>query len=1010
MIPFMAVCTSVLLILTLPVSSAAATRTWTGGGGLGNTFWSNPANWESGVVPVDGDDLVFPAGTAGVSTNDLPNLLVRSLSFSSSHVATGLMGAGIRLQNGITVSSPGGGAIVEPLLDLPMAILGDQTWTLGPNTSLQSLTNGGIALVNARLTLHLAERPVVLAGVISGTGGLTMFGNELHLRGNNTFEGTAEVRGRLYLEHVSALGVGDGTAANGTIVNNGRVYLPDSVLPPEAFTLGMSGVDDGRLIGGHGDGATTTLTGPITLGPLPLDPNPYTGILSSDSPTGILRVEGVVSGPGRLTLAGNVVLLNTNTYTGGTTYFSSYDIAIEADEALGPGSSIHSAQGTKFTLRRRTQTIRTLGGRGTVIFESGPNPGERATVVMGVPFAQPFPLTFTGTLVGAGTIRFAAQASHRWDTESPGMTGDVRVEQGAVTLLGALAADITVTGGELAVGVANNGPLTVSGGRLVLNTPLTSSTSLSVTGGEVDVRQWTQALVLGRIAVSGPVSLGGALSAALPAETFPVGAVFTIIDKTSPGAVTGTFDGLPEGATFASGGNQLRISYVGGDGNDVTMTLVSIGRRYLLSEGATSTFFTTDIAVANPHADTRTARLDFFPTGGNVVSVDLTLAPFSRRTVRVNDIPALAAAEFSTEVRSLTGVPLIVERTMAWDGATGYGAHTEHAVEALGTTWYFAEGAEGFFKTFLLLANPQDTQNVATVEYLRDGELPIVRTYPLQPRARFTVDIGADAALVDRSFGMVVTFQKEGMAERAMYFGTTPFLTGGHESAGVTQPSEMWFVPEGATGTFFETFILIANPSVSKIQVRLDFLPLGGTPVASLLTLEPKSRTTVNIETVDPSLTNAAVATQVSAPVPIVVERATYWPDPAPSWYEAHNSFGVTQPGTQWGLAEGRTGQARSYQTYILLANPGDQAATVEIKFLREGDKLAVTKSFDVPARSRFNVSVGPGSDVPELQDESFGALITSTQPIAVERAMYSTPNGQPIWAAGTSATAVRLQ
>jgi hypothetical protein len=47
---------------------------------------------------------------------------------------------------------------------------------------------------------------------------------------------------------------------------------------------------------------------------------------------------------------------------------------------------------------------------------------------------------------------------------------------------------------------------------------------------------------------------------------------------------------------------------------------------------------------------------------------------------------------------------------------------------------------------------------------------------------------------------------------------------------------------------------------------------------------------------------------------------------------------------------------------------------------------------------------------VPELQDESFGALITSTQPIAVERAMYSTPNGQPIWAAGTSATAVRLQ
>jgi hypothetical protein len=510
--------------------------------------------------------------------------------------------------------------------------------------------------------------------------------------------------------------------------------------------------------------------------------------------------------------------------------------------------------------------------------------------------------------------------------------------------------------------------------------------------------------------VSGPVSLGGALSVSLPAGSFPVGAVFTIVDKTSPGAVTGTFDGLPEGATVASGGSQLRISYVGGDGNDVTLTLVTSIRKYLLSEGATSTFFTTDIAVANPNADTRTARLDFFPTGGNVVSVDVTLAPFSRSTVRVNDIPALAGAEFSTEVRSLTGVPLIVERTMAWDAAIGYGAHSEHAVEALGTTWYFAEGAQGFFKTFLLLANPQDTENVATVEYLRDGESPIVRTYPLQPRARFTVDIGADAELVDRSFGMIVTFQHEGMAERAMYFGTTPFLTGGHESAGVTQPSETWFVPEGATGTFFETFILVANPSVAAQLVTFEFLPQGGTPVKLDKTIEPKSRMTVNIETVDPSLANAAVATTVTSPLPLVVERAQYWPDPAPSWYEAHNSFGVAQLGTMWGLAEGRTGQARSYQTYILLANPGDQAATVEIKFLREGDKPAVTKSFDVPARSRFNVSIGPGSDVPELQDESFGALLTSTQPIAVERAMYSTPNGQPIWAAGTSATAVRLQ
>jgi hypothetical protein len=38
--------------------------------------------------------------------------------------------------------------------------------------------------------------------------------------------------------------------------------------------------------------------------------------------------------------------------------------------------------------------------------------------------------------------------------------------------------------------------------------------------------------------------------------------------------VTGMFAGLPEGATFMVSGTQFRISYKGGDGNDVTLTTV----------------------------------------------------------------------------------------------------------------------------------------------------------------------------------------------------------------------------------------------------------------------------------------------------------------------------------------------------------------------------------------------------------------------------------------------------
>jgi hypothetical protein len=42
------------------------------------------------------------------------------------------------------------------------------------------------------------------------------------------------------------------------------------------------------------------------------------------------------------------------------------------------------------------------------------------------------------------------------------------------------------------------------------------------------------------------------------------------------------------------------------------------------------------------------------------------------------------------------------------------------------------------------------------------------------------------------------------------------------------------------------------------------------------------------------------------------------------------------------------------------------------------------------------------------LSDEEFGAVIESTQPIAVERALYANANGI-VWAAGTNATATRL-
>lgn len=51
---------------------------------------------------------------------------------------------------------------------------------------------------------------------------------------------------------------------------------------------------------------------------------------------------------------------------------------------------------------------------------------------------------------------------------------------------------------------------------------------------------------------------------------------FTIIDNRSSTAVDGTFKGLPEGATIKVNDGVFKISYVGGDGNDVVLTVVTI--------------------------------------------------------------------------------------------------------------------------------------------------------------------------------------------------------------------------------------------------------------------------------------------------------------------------------------------------------------------------------------------------------------------------------------------------
>ncbi|MPY90059.1 MAG: DUF4394 domain-containing protein [Luteitalea sp.] len=472
------------------------------------------------------------------------------------------------------------------------------------------------------------------------------------------------------------------------------------------------------------------------------------------------------------------------------------------------------------------------------------------------------------------------------------------------------------------------------------------------------------------------------------------------------GVANGTTDWTIPFIPLQAGDTVITVAAVDADGHRTTtsvlVTLDSLG--YALAEGATSSFFTTDLLLANPNSAPAPVEITFLKTDGSTITQTLTLPETSRETIVVNEIPGLETAEFSITVDSLDVLPLVVERTMRWD-ATGYGAHTEQA-QGTSLQWYFAEGAQGFelFDTFLLLANSSASTNEATVQFLREGAPPITSTYTMAPMSRTTIYAGHIPELVDQIFGMNVTFEDSGVAERAMYFGT-PVFEGGHISAGVRAPAQTWFHAEGATAPFFNTFLLVANPNDQEASVTLRFLPASGEPVIRAKTIPPHGRLTVDVGAEDVSLASTVVATEVASNVPVVSERAMYWPGGAATWYEAHASAGVEGAWTRWGLAEGRIGGPENYQTFILLANPGETAAQVTVTFLPTGD-APIERTYTVAPASRFTVSVA--SDVPELADQEFGAVISSDEPLVVERALYSDANGVT-WAAGTNAIAAPL-
>ena len=438
--------------------------------------------------------------------------------------------------------------------------------------------------------------------------------------------------------------------------------------------------------------------------------------------------------------------------------------------------------------------------------------------------------------------------------------------------------------------------------------------------------------------------------------------------------------------------------------------------REFLAEGADNTFFKTRLAIANPGTTDATAVVRFDGDDRTTRTRNVHVPHGTRQTVFVDEVDGHAPS-FASVVES--SVPLVAERTMSWD-QTEYGAHAERATPAPSTTWFLAEGATGSFSLFYLLQNPGETPATATIRYLRPApQPPIEKTYPLPAHSRTTIPVNTQPELAVGDVSASITATQPILVERAMYRSTgTQAFAAGHASAGVTAPATSWFLAEGATGSFFDLFVLLANPNATAADVEIRYLLSTGEVLTKTYTVAAESRRTIWVDVEDfpgvgQALASANVSCAITATnaVPIVVERSMWFPSPAVAtnfWTEAHNSPGATATATRWVLADGEAGGARGTQTYLLIANTSATPGRVRITELVDSPApppvpaTGYAQTLDLLPNSRTTVALHE-----KMPNRRFGVVVESveTTPLAdlvVERAMYWNAAGE-IWAAGTN-------
>ncbi|HEV2946706.1 MAG TPA: FG-GAP-like repeat-containing protein [Gemmataceae bacterium] len=244
-----------------------STDTWTGNGGA-NAGWSNPANWDQGVAPAPGDDLVFPLSFSQPvsSVNDLSAGMtfhsIGFVGFGANLYLPALSGNPILLTGGMQNSSQSQGAFQPP----PTAHVDFNGITLGAG---QTFTG----VLDIKSPFNLNGFTLNCSGGLAGVGPY--------------FEGPVNANGSII---GGAIFVGPVTLSAPSSFVGGDVGLDIVSVDPNGFVLTLDGSGS---VGIRGSGSV------IKNGTGTWDNNlnsiNYTG--STIVNAGTLRVSGTMLGP-----------------------------------------------------------------------------------------------------------------------------------------------------------------------------------------------------------------------------------------------------------------------------------------------------------------------------------------------------------------------------------------------------------------------------------------------------------------------------------------------------------------------------------------------------------------------------------------------------------------------------------------------------------------------------------------------------------------------------------------